>query len=53
MGTCRYPADPLGRGFYALIGVMAVAAAVVALPLGVLSHDICPCQEAQGFSGSG
>lgn len=44
-------ADPWAGGFYALISVLAVAAAAFAFPLG--AHDICSCQEAQGLSGSG
>lgn len=44
-------ADPWAGGFYALISVLAVAAAALAFPLGV--HDICSCQEAQGLSGLG
>jgi len=52
-GHVSLPCRPLGCGFYTLIRIMAVAAAAVAFPLGVLSHDVCLCQEVKGFSGSG
>lgn len=44
---------PLGCGSYGLNSFRAVADGVVASHLGVLSHDVCPCQEAKGFSGPG